>query len=186
MARRVTRWNLADDEKLLRYLVYLKYSASACLKSQLDTKDLKTATLRIWPDADMAGDASEDAHSSGGYVIELASECGSRSWALHWSYSKQGFTACHTQDAEIAALYDSLRNDGLPIASLLEFLLESAVTVEVMEDNAAAKTAAEKGYGPRLWDLHRVKRIHVSYLGEVFDERPSGDIIASGNETTKR
>ena len=108
LARRVTRWNLADDEKLLRYLGYLKLSTGARLHSQLDTKDLETVVLRIWPDADHAGDASEDCQSSGGYFIELASECGARSWALHWSYAKQGFTAGHTQEAEIAALYDSL------------------------------------------------------------------------------
>ena len=89
---------------------------------------------------------------------------------IHWSYSKQGFTAGHTQEAEIAALYDSLRNDGLPIASLLEFLLDRAITVEVLEDNAAAKIAAEKGYGPRLRHLHRTKRIDLSYLGEVFNK----------------
>jgi hypothetical protein len=53
----------------------------------------------------------------GGYWIELASEDGLRSWALHWSYSKQGFTAGHTQEAEIAAMYDAIRNDGLPLAT---------------------------------------------------------------------
>ena len=170
LARRVTRWTLADDEKILRYLGSLKFSASARLKSQLDTNDLKIATLRIWPDADMAGDASEDCHSSGGYFIELASEDGARSWALHWSYSKQGFTAGHTQEAEITALYDSLRNDGLPIASLLEFLLDRPVIVEVLEDNAAVVPAAQNGYGPRLRHLDRTKRIHPSSLGEVFDK----------------
>ena len=150
LARRVTRWNLADDEQILRYLCYLKWSAATRLTSQLDTKDLLTAILRIWPDADMAGDASEDAHSSGGYFIELASEDGARSWSLHWSYSKQGFTAGHTQEAEMVALYNSLRNDGLPIASLLEFLLDRAVTVEVLEDNAAVIPAAEKGVWPKI------------------------------------
>ena len=82
-----------------------------------------------------------------------------------------------TQEAEIVALYDSLRNDGLPIASLLEFLLDRAVTVEVLEDNSATIVAAEKGYGPRLRHLHRTKRIHVSYVGEVFDKENPQAVI---------
>ena len=67
-------------------------------------------------------------------------------------------------------MYDSLRNDGLPIASLMEFLLTRSIVIDVMEDNAAAEVAAENCDGPRLRHLHRVKRIHVGYLGEVFDK----------------
>ena len=66
-------------------------------------------------------------------------------------------------------MYDTLRADGFPLASLLEFLLERELAVEVYEDNAAAIVAARKGYSPRLRHLHRSKRIHVGYLGEVFD-----------------
>ena len=178
LARRVTRWNAADDAKLLQYLGYIKSTAGARLRSQLDTKDFASAVLRIWPDADLAGDAGVDGQSSGGYWVELASEDGLRSWALHWSYSKQGFTAGHTQEAEIAAMYDAIRNDGLPLATLLEFLLCRPVVVEVLGDNAAANTAAEKGYGPRLRHLHRSKRIHLSYLGEIFGgDNPQANIL---------
>jgi hypothetical protein len=130
LARRTTKWTVVDDARLLRYLGYIKLTAGARLQSQLSTDDLETAVLRIWPDADLAGDASEDTHSSGGSWIELASVDGARSFALHWNYGKQGFTAGHTQEAEVAAMYDALRNDGLPIASLLEFLLERPIAVE--------------------------------------------------------
>ena len=58
-------------------------------------------------------------------------------------------------------MYDALRNDGLPLANLLEFLLERPIVVEVMEDNSAAIVAAQKGYGPRLRHLHRLKIIHL-------------------------
>jgi hypothetical protein len=139
---------------------------------------LHTAVLRIWPDADLAGDPEIDAQSSGGYWIELASQDGARSWALHWSYSKQGFTAGHTQEAEVAAMFDALRNDGLPLASLIEFLLGRPLVAEVLEDNAATIVAAGKGYGPRLRHLHRTKRIHLSYLGETFDpENPQVTLL---------
>ena len=177
LARRVTRWNVADDARLRQYLGYTKGTAGARLRSQLDTKDFATAVLRIWPDADLAGDAGIDGQSSGGYWIEFASQDGSRSRALHWSYSKQ-FSAGHTQEAEIAAMYDAIHNDGLPLASLLEFLLGRPVVIEVLGDNAAANTAAQKGYVPRLRHLHRSKRIHRPYLGEIFDdEKPQATLL---------
>ena len=75
-------------------------------------------------------------------------------------------------------MYDAIRNDGLPLASFLELLFGRPVVVEVLEDNAAAKEAAEKGYGPRLRHLHRSKRVHLSLLGEVFgDENPQATLL---------
>ena len=76
LARRVTKWNASDDARLLHYLGYIKETAGARLRSQLDTKDLHTAVLRIWLDADLAGDPEVDAQSSGGDWIELASQDG--------------------------------------------------------------------------------------------------------------
>ena len=70
------------------------------------------------------------------------------------------------------------KNDGLPLASLLEFLLGRTIVVEVLEDNAAAKVAAEQGYGPRLRHLHRSNRVHLSYPGEISgDENPQATLL---------
>ena len=75
-------------------------------------------------------------------------------------------------------MYDAIRNDGLPLASLLEFLLGRPIVVEVLEDNVVVKVAVEKGYGPRLRHLHRSKRVHLSYLGEIFgDENPQSTLL---------
>ena len=64
LAHRVTRWDAPDDARLLQYLGYIKETACARLRSQLDAKDLLTAVLRIWPDADLAGDAGQYGQSS--------------------------------------------------------------------------------------------------------------------------
>ena len=178
LARRVTRWNVADDARLRQYLGYTKGTAGARLRSQLDTKDFASAVLRIWPDADLVGDAGIDGQSSGGYWIELASQDGSRSWALHWSYSKQASQQATPKRPRLSAMYDAIRNDGIPLASLLDFLLGRPVVIEVLGDNAAANTAAQKGYVPRLRHLHRSKRIHRSCLGEIFDdEKPQATLF---------
>ena len=186
LARRITKWDVVDDAKLIRLLGYIKWSKDVGLRGQLSTGDLSTAVLRIWPDADLAGDPNEDSHSSSGSWIELASLDGDRFFPLHWSYTKQGFTAGHTQEAELASMFDTLRADGLPLASLLEFLLERDVVVEVHEDNAAAIVAARQGYSKRLRHLHQSKRIHVGYLGEVFDsENPQAVLMKADSKDHK-
>ena len=188
-ARRLTRWTVVDDAKLLRYLGYIKKTAGLGLESKLSTADLETAVLRIWPDADLAGDPAEDTHSSSGCWIELASADGSRTFPLHWSYSKQGFTAGHTQEAETAAAYDALRSDGLPLAALLEFLLDREILVEVLEDNSASIVAMQRGYSPKLRHhvrLHRSKRVHLGYLAEVFDEQnPQAHLVKASTKEQK-
>ena len=61
LARRVTKWNRYDDRRLIRYLGYIRHSADLALTGSLSTEDLNTAILRVWPDADLASDPSEDA-----------------------------------------------------------------------------------------------------------------------------
>ena len=92
LARRITRWTLTDDERLLRLLGYMQSHANLGLTSTLSTRDCDDAVLRLWPDADLAGDPTEDARSSSGEWVELASADGQRCFPLHWSYSKQTFT----------------------------------------------------------------------------------------------
>ena len=67
-------------------------------------------------------------------------------------------------------MYAPIRDNAFPLASLLEWLLQRPITIEVYEDNAAAIVAAKAGYSARLRHLSRPKRIHVGYLGEVFDK----------------
>ena len=161
MARRITRWTRIDDDRLLRLLGYISSHTNLGLTSTLSTKDHDEAVLRLWPDADLAGDPTEDSRSSSGEFVELASVDGKRCWPLHWSYAKQTFTAGHTQEAEIASMYSTIWDNGFPLASLLEFLLGRPVTIEVFEDNAAAITLAKAGFPGRLRHFTRPKRIHI-------------------------
>ena len=64
--------------------------ADLALSGTLSTADVGTAVLRVWPDADLAGDPLEDAKSTSGSWIETASACGARSMPVHWGAAKQG------------------------------------------------------------------------------------------------
>ena len=74
LARRLKKWTKFDDRRLLRYLGYMRWSAAGVLSGTFSTDDLVTAVLRIWPDADLAGDPAEDAKSTSGVWIEVASK----------------------------------------------------------------------------------------------------------------
>ena len=58
---------------------------------------------------------------------------------VHWSASKQGGVADSTPMAELDSMHSALKNDGLPIADLLEFLLGRPVHIAVMEDKEAVR-----------------------------------------------
>ena len=91
---------------------------------------------------------------------------------VHWSASKQGGVANSTPMAELDSMHSALKNDGLPIADLLEFLLGRPVHIEVMEDNTTAISTAKAGYSPKMRYLHRSRRIDLEWVGDVFqDER---------------
>ena len=89
LARRVHKWSKYDDRKLLRYLGYLRASAGTTLTGSLSTADCTTAVVRVWPDADLAGDPTEDTQSTSGGWIEVASIDSDRAIAIHWTASKQ-------------------------------------------------------------------------------------------------
>jgi hypothetical protein len=149
----------------------MRFSARLALTGKLSTEDRDTAIIRIWPDADLAGDPLEDAKSTSGSWIEVASVIDdNRSMPIHWSANKQGGVADSTTVAELDAMHGTLKTDGLPIAALLEFLLGRPVHVEVMEDNTTTMAAANAGYSPKLRYLHRTRRIDLEWLKEVFDD----------------
>ena len=46
-----------DDRRLLRFLGYIRQSADDALTGVLSTEDENSAVLRLWPDADLAGNS---------------------------------------------------------------------------------------------------------------------------------
>ena len=93
-------------------------------------------------------------------------------------------------------MHSCVKLHGLPLADLLEFLLQRPVIMEVMEDNTCAIGAAKEGYSPKLRHLQRKRRISLSWLAEVFEdprhklsytasERQKGDLMTKDFEKSK-
>ena len=153
LARQVHRWTKFDDRRLLRLLGYIRESANEKLRGALSTEDEGSVVLRFWRDADLAGDPETD-----------------RSMGLAWNGRKQTFTADSTAYAEIGSMHEGLKEDVIPLAGLLEFLLERPIVIETCEDNTAVLKAVQEGYSPKLRHLSRHNRINLSWLGEFFSE----------------
>lgn len=124
LARRICKWTKLDDRKLIRYLGCCRGSAKLALTCSLSTGDLETAVVRFWPDADLAGDQTEDTKSSSGSWVEIASQYCERSMGIHWGMKKHTVTADSTPEAELNSMHTGLKQEALPIAGLVEFLLE--------------------------------------------------------------
>ena len=123
LARRVSKWTLFDDRKLMRLLGYIRASAGLALSGGLSTRDLSTAVVRCWPDADLAGEPAEDAKSTSGLWLEIASADGERSMAIHWGMRKQTSTSDSTTVAELDSMHSGLKLEALPVIELVEFFL---------------------------------------------------------------
>ena len=119
---------------------YIKHSLTLVLQGEVDSKEVSTAYIEAYPDADLAGDYM-CAKSTSGYWVCLRS--GKFSWPLSWGVQKQGSTAQHTQEAEIVSFATVLRSDVIPIQELFAMCLGRPITVIAHEDNNASLDPAE-------------------------------------------
>ncbi|CAE8628887.1 unnamed protein product [Polarella glacialis] len=140
----------------------------------LSTKDLTTAVLAMWPDADLGGDLSTT-KSTSGLWLELSSADGLRTWPLGWFSTKQATTSGSTCEAEtstvITAMNTGLRKIVVPMLHLLETVLRRSVKLVCHEDNTQAIIALQKGYPPSLRHLARHNRLSLGFVHEVFHGR---------------
>ena len=136
------------------------------LRGELSTADWDHALVRSWPDSDLAGDYMTS-KSTAGHFLELAG-LGDRGFPITWSCRTTGESAEHTQEAETLALSYSTKYDAIPVQMFLSKLMGRALPLEVMEDNAASITAAQKGYSPSLRHLPRTQRTSVGAVHEMF------------------
>ena len=166
LTRFVTKWTQEQDRCLVRLYSWLKHHPTWMLTGELSSQDWAIVVLRSWPDSDLNGDWMTS-KSTAGLFIELAGAEG-RGFPLAWSCKTGHSTAEHTQEAETIALAHSTKYEALPLQQLVSKLIGRPIALEVMEDNNAAITAAEKGYSPSLRHLVRTERTSIGAVHELF------------------
>ena len=90
--------------------------------------------LRLYVDADFAGDRQDAKSTSGGFLVL----CGPNTFfPLSWICKKQTAVSRSTTEAEVISLAYSLFSEALPILQLWCRILKREVPLDVREDNEA-------------------------------------------------
>ena len=126
--------------------------------------------IRAWPDADHNGDMMDTLSTSGHFIEIIGAE--DRGMPLSWAARKQGGTAQRTAEAETVSMAACLRNEAIPLQSLMQAILRRPIDLEIMEDNAATITSVNKGYSPSLRHLPRTQRVSLGLLHESITSKP--------------
>ena len=166
LATQIQKWTRNCDKQLYRLVCYLHSSTHLCLQGSVDDPTGKLE-LRLFVDADFAGDRQDVKSTSGGYLALV----GPRSFfPLAWVSKKQTSVSRSTTEAEVVSLAHSLMLEALPMLSALEFILGRSVRLAVLEDNEATIKVVQKGYSPKLRHCSRTHRVNLASLKEQFDQ----------------
>jgi hypothetical protein len=171
LCRVVSKWSTTHDSMLIRLFAYLKSAGPMSLAAKLGKPDLQHVQVILWSDADLCGDP-EDTKSTSGMFIELCNERTGHRWPLTWAVRRQGATAGSTAEAETVALCSAVKQDGIPLCELLDFMLQrSRRPVELLcrVDNTQALAAVRRGYSKKLRYLERTQRIAIGSVHELIE-----------------
>eukprot|EP00971_Amphidinium_carterae_P081414 1610790-Amphidinium_carterae.1 len=168
LSRWVSRWEHVHDLQLKRLFEYLKGTVQMCIVSHVE----RNAPMEfiIWTDADLNGDPS-DSKSTSGLWVELKSIGCDSSWPVTWNSKRQGGSAYSTCESEIIALNNGIRDEGIPLHSLVEAIVGGNVRLVCREDNTQAISAIQRGYScysKKLRHLPRIHRISIGALNEML------------------
>ena len=123
-------------------------------------------TVRLFSDADFAGD-NKTSRSTSGVFLQLAGP--NSAFPLAGQGKKQSCVSHSTPEAEIVAADLEVRSEGLPALQLWELVLGRKVELDFQEDNAAAITIMKAGRSPALRHLARTHRVNLAWLKEIVD-----------------
>ena len=164
LASHIQSWSRNDDKQLYRLICYVN-----------STKDLKFTgfvgdpldklKLRLYADADFAGDRL-DAKSTSGALLVLVGP--NTYFPLQWSSRKQTSVSRSTTESEVVSLAAGLYGDALPMLSMWDLLLDRKCELEVCEDNQATITVVKKGYSAKLRHISRTHKVNLASLKEVL------------------
>ena len=165
LASKVTCWSVNCDKMLFRLMSYLNETTNHQFYGFIGDP-LSQLHLRVFADADFAGDRCESRSTSGG-VIAL---CGPNSYfPVHWLSRKQTSTSRSTTESEVVSLATILFGEGLPMLSLAETFMDRKCLLELMEDNEATIKVIRKGYSAKLRHVRRTQKVDVGSLKECID-----------------
>ena len=170
-ASMVSKWSVACDKMLERYMFYLYHTLDHAEEMTVsDTCD--NWELHLYQDADHAGCTFTKRSTSGIYIEIASSQHTSNFSGTHAPISgrseKQSSTATSTPEAELIAAKTAIQNTGIPILDLLEGMLGRTVALKSFEDNDTAILDIKNGYSPKMRHLKRIHNVSLTRLHECY------------------
>ena len=123
--------------------------------------------LRLYVDADFAGDRLDCKSTSGGYLVLWGpNTC----FPLGWISKKQTAVSRSTTEAEMISLAHGLFSEALPTLQLWCTILGRDVKLEIMEDNEATIKIVRKCGSTKLRHVGRTHQINLASVYEQFQD----------------
>ena len=169
LASHVHCWSRNDDKRLYRLVCYLDTTVTHNLTGRVGDPP-ECLELRLYVDADFAGDWEDTKSTSGGYLVLYGPHT---YMPISWMCKKQTSTSRSTTESEVVSLAASLFAEVIPMMQLWSTMLGRNIHLTICEDNTATIKVLQKGYSPKL---RHVARTHKINLGSVFECLQEGDI----------
>jgi hypothetical protein len=164
LASKVQCWSKNNDKQLYRLICYLNSTLDFYLEGYIGDKasDLR---LRLYADADFAGDSGDARSTSGGYLVVVGPNS---FFPLSWVSRKQTSVSRSTTESEIVSLAFCVYSEALPMLNLWDLLVGGSCELEVLEDNEATIKIVRNGFSSKLRHVSRTHKVNIAGLKEVL------------------
>ena len=164
LATMITKWTTSCDSALLRLARYVHGTVDWVLVGYVGESPAYLL-LRLFPDADFAGDRPSY-NSTSGALLCLH---GPATYMPIAARSKKQTSVSHsTPEAEIVSLDFGVRTLALPALDLRETVFNRDIDLEVLEDNEAAIQILKTGRNPSLRHVSRVQGVSIASAHEII------------------
>jgi len=164
LARQISRWRKVHDLQLNALMSYILETAHFVQTSVIYFGKLVDIMIHAYCDADLGGSV-DCAQSTSGGIVELYCEKGSCFHLVHWA-RKQSSTAHSTCEAETISLDLLLREQLIPLQSVIETFVSKIPQTVIFEDNAAAIVVCTAGFSSALRYMKKHCKISLSFISE--------------------
>ena len=190
IARAVTKWTKACDERLARLISYIHHTSEYRQYCYIGNT-AQQCRLGLFQDSDFAGDLEDSKSTSGGILCIF----GSRTFVpISWMCKKQTSVSHSSTEAEVISLDAGSRIDGIPAPSSVTHSGSNAM-LYVFEDNEVVIKMIFKGRSPTMTHVSRTHRVALDWLFDKINldskiqiryvdiQHQLADILTKGNFT---
>ena len=164
-AARVSKWMVECDRALHRLICYRDTTKDMVLTGFVGD-DIKDCCLRLYADADFAGDRPGYRSTPGAFLCIVGPHT---FFPLASKSAKQTCVSYSTPEAELVSANAAVRILGIPALELWETVLGRSFLLEFLEDNQSTIQIIKTGKNPTLRHVSRTHGVNAAWLYDVYE-----------------